>query len=204
MIPKQEKGEKQKRPQNNEKTGALVALLAVGVIAGMFSCTSCDKNNIDPNGLKPGDSVTVEDGGITNVDNNGNTDYSESDEEALICLIASEATYATSEEMAAIASVVLNRAKHNGCYEFPNSVKEVIYQQGQFESVYLGTIMPIDLVMEDKELYNKVLAGVKEAKNNDTTNGALFFMKVEEGVIPFPNGHMIGEYSFTSEWPPEW
>ncbi len=207
-VPKQTKDEKTiglsvgRTPVGTSVVGAI---LTVAMIVGMISCTSCQKNDVDPNILKTGDVGIAEQSDVNVVENN-NKDYSvsKSDEELLISFVASEATDATSEEMAAIASVVLNRVKHSGRYTFPDTVYDVIYQPGQFYSAGEGKIMPIDLVKTDEELYSRAVTAVQDAKRYDSTNGSMFFLKVSEAKYLFPNGNVIGEYMFSSEYPEGW
>lgn len=69
------------------------------------------------------------------------------------------------EGQVAVAAVLLNRVKHP---EFPNTIREAIFQPRQFEPVANGTIYQTP----NNQAYEAVL----EARaGNDPTNGALFF-----------------------------
>ena len=69
------------------------------------------------------------------------------------------------EGKVAVASVILNRVLSPG---FPNSVKEVIFQENAFSCVVNGEIN----VLPTEECYNAVYDAIE---GNDPTNEALFF-----------------------------
>lgn len=186
-------------------TGALAATIVIGAV----SCTSCQKNNINPDNLQS-ESTDLESTEVNfneeiEINSPVNVDVAESETELLMCLIASEAPYASDEVMTAIAAVVLNRVKEVEKYQFPNTVTDVVFQTDQFDCVHKGELMPINSLEADTDLYSKTFNAVRAAQNGyDPTNGALFFFEVKEGTVPFPNGQMIENYSFAPDWPEEW
>lgn len=207
MTPKMTNEGENKRNEKGKITpiitvGALVATMVIGVVG----CTSCQKNNINPDNLQS-ESTDLE---STEDDFNekspvSGVDVAESETELLMCLIASEAPYASDEVMTAIAAVVLNRVEETQKYDFPNSVREVVFQINQFESVHNRTLRTIDSLESDTELYRKTYNAVKKAQEGyDPTGGALFCFEVKEGNVPFPNGQMIDNFSFARDWPVEW
>jgi len=70
------------------------------------------------------------------------------------------------EGMLAVAAVVLNRVASE---EFPNSIRDVIYQTNQFEAVLRGTIDEMEASAEALRAVREALAGA------DPTGGALYF-----------------------------
>ena len=71
--------------------------------------------------------------------NNGLKKYTQSDLDLLARVVNAEAgsSWITDEHQRAVASVVLNRVKDN---RFPNTIKEVVYQRGQYSCVWNGAI----------------------------------------------------------------
>lgn len=201
MTPVQtnENGNKNKRNEKGKSSvitsiitvGALVATMVIGAVG----CTSCKKNNINPDELQS-ESTDLELGedNFNEVEVPVNVNVAESETELLMCLIASEAPYASDEVMTAIAAVVLNRVEETQKYEFPNSVTEVVYQMDQFESVHNGTLMTVSSLKADNELYRKTYNAVKQAQEGyDPTGGSLFFFEVKEKNLPFPDGKLLAE-----------
>ncbi|HYK73424.1 MAG TPA: cell wall hydrolase [Pseudoneobacillus sp.] len=94
---------------------------------------------------------------------------SNKDRELLARLVHAEAKGESFAGKVAVASVVLNRVDHK---HFPNSVKEVIYQEGQFQPVDNGAIHESAEAL-DKKAVTTALA------LKDQGDGALFFYNPE-------------------------
>lgn len=202
MTPKMTNEDENKRNEKGNKSTVITSLITVGalvatMVIGAVGCTSCQKNNINPDNLHEStDLESTEDNFNEEMEVNSpvSGDVAESETELLMCLIASEAPYASDEVMTAIAAVVLNRVEETQKYEFPNSVKEVVYQIDQFESVHNGTLMTVSSLEADTELYRKTNNAVKQAQEGyDPTGGSLFFFEVKEKNLPFPDGKLLAE-----------
>lgn len=90
---------------------------------------------------------------------------SQSEQATLAKLVEAEARDESYTGKVAVAEVVLNRVKHN---TFPDTINEVIYQQGQFSPVSNGAINTT--ASQDSK------KAVAEAMNgSNLTDGALFF-----------------------------
>lgn len=86
--------------------------------------------------------------------------------ELMARLVQAEAGIEDFEGKVAVAAVVLNRL---AAQEFPDSIREIIYQTNQFESVLNGTI---DTVRATEEAFKAVHAALQ---GFDPTGGATFF-----------------------------
>lgn len=95
-----------------------------------------------------------------------NTPLSGSEIDLLARLVRAEAQTETFEGKVAVACVVLNRVEHP---QFPDSVKDVIYQDGQFQPVQNGAINK----PADEESIRAVNAALTEQR--ELASGALFF-----------------------------
>lgn len=117
--------------------------------------------------------------------------YSQSEIDLLASLVRAEAGGEPMNGKIAVAAVVLNRVESNN---FPDSIREVIYQQGQFSPVMNGSIN----VRGDSGSYAAVYAALK---GQDPTNGALYFYN--PGVVydywnnSRPATAIIGNHRFT-------
>lgn len=87
------------------------------------------------------------------------------DLELLARIIHAEARGETFEGQVAVGAVVLNRVKHP---RFPQTIREVIYQPGQFTAV---TDRQIELPPDSKAY----LAAEAALEGQDPTNGALYY-----------------------------
>ncbi len=93
--------------------------------------------------------------------------YSTEEIDLLAKLAYAEARGEGIEGMLAVANVVLNRVKDE---RFPDSIKNVIFQKGQFESVHNGSINN----QPNEEAYE----AVRKALNGENTVGdAVFFWR---------------------------
>ncbi|MGX6445071.1 cell wall hydrolase [Neobacillus sp. K501] len=95
-----------------------------------------------------------------------NNPLSESERDLLARLVRAEAQTETFEGKVAVACVVLNRVEHP---QFPDSVKDVIYQDGQFQPVQNGAINK----PADEESIRAVNAALTDQR--ELAPGALFF-----------------------------
>jgi N-acetylmuramoyl-L-alanine amidase len=87
------------------------------------------------------------------------------DESLLARLVHAEARGEPLEGKIAVAAVVLNRLRST---EFPNSIREIIYDPGQFTPVE-GNDLPAKADETSREAVTRALQG------EDPTGGALFF-----------------------------
>ena len=199
MTPVQTNENKNKNKRNEKgKSSVIASIITVGalvatMVIGVVGCTSCQKNNINPDELQS-ESTDLEIGEDNFNEVEVPVNVAESETELLMCLLASEVPYASDEVMTAIAAVVLNRVKETQKYEFPNTVTDVVFQTDQFESVYKGTLMTVNSLEADTELYSKTYNAVKKAQEGyDPTGGSLFFFEVKEKNLPFPDGKLLAE-----------
>lgn len=89
------------------------------------------------------------------------------EEYQLLCqIVMAEAGGEGKEGMELVAGVIVNRTQ---CPSFPDSITDVIKQEGQFESYWKGIYQNKTVTEECKEAVNRVLSGVNE------TQGALYF-----------------------------
>lgn len=140
-----------------------------------------DKHNVDlntlismnpqienPNLIYIGDNVRTSGYNQVNHTHNVNTEVSVDidgyDEMLLARLVEAEAKAEPFAGKVAVARVVINRVNSE---QFPNSIEEVIYQQGQFVPASTGAI--------NRPASEESKRAVLEAMKGDNTGGALFF-----------------------------
>ncbi len=121
----------------------------------------------------------------------------ESDFDLLIRLVTAEAGNEPFEGQVAVAAVVLNRVVS---YSFPNTIRDVIYQNGQFSSLpKLPALTPTEMSRQ---------AVVEALNGKDPSNGALYFYNPrtcsKEGLAFFNSGKLrvtarIGNHTFLME-----
>ncbi|AZR72627.1 cell wall hydrolase [Anoxybacter fermentans] len=99
------------------------------------------------------------------IDIKTSTDYTKEDLEWLARVIYAEARGEPYEGQVAVGAVVLNRVKS---HQFPNTIREVIFQPGQFSSVANGQIY----LTPNATAYK---AARDALKGKDPTFGALYF-----------------------------
>ncbi|MDQ1145676.1 N-acetylmuramoyl-L-alanine amidase [Bacillus sp. SORGH_AS 510] len=92
--------------------------------------------------------------------------YSKHEIDLLARLVRAEAEIEPYQGKVAVACVVLNRVESD---KFPNTIKDVIYQKGQFQPVSNGEINK----PADKDSINAVQEALKEKRN--VAAGSLFF-----------------------------
>lgn len=118
------------------------------------------------------------------------TDYSEEDIYWLARIISSEAKGEPFEGQVAVGAVVLNRVASP---RFPNTVRGVTFQRGQFEPVMNRTIY-----REPAE--SAVRAAHAAASGWDPSGGALYFFNPRKSPHPFmmrrPVATIIGAHRF--------
>jgi spore germination cell wall hydrolase CwlJ-like protein len=114
--------------------------------------------------------------------------YSATSEEEylLAAIIQCEADGQSSKGMIAVGAVVLNRVKSSS---FPNTIKKVIYQKGQFGPASSGKLA--------RRLASGVSSSAKKAakaalSGTDPTNGAKYFKMASSGH----SGTVIGPVVF--------
>lgn len=105
-------------------------------------------------------------------------DISYSEEELLAHLVWAEAKDEPYDGMVAVAQVVFNRVNSD---EFPNSIYNVIYQNGQFTPVSNGQI-EIDPPKEAYDAVNDAMKGTV------SVNGALFFYNPQTATSRWLDG----------------
>lgn len=89
------------------------------------------------------------------------------EEYQLLCqIVMAEAGGEGRKGVELVAGVIVNRTQ---CPSFPDSITEVIQQEGQFESYGKGTYQNKTVTEECKEAVNRVLSG------ENKTQGALYF-----------------------------
>lgn len=118
--------------------------------------------------------------------------FSSEERELLARLIHAEARGETLEGQIAVGAVVVNRVKSD---LFPDSIKEVIYQTGQFTPVEKGGL-PVIPQSSAVEAAERALAG------EDPTQGALYFYNPDIAASPKfwesrPVSKQIGNHNFT-------
>jgi N-acetylmuramoyl-L-alanine amidase len=129
----------------------------------------------------------------TNVNSNVNvnTNVSSSDIDLMARLVRAEAESEPYAGKVAVAYVILNRVDSSS---FPNSIREVIYQSGQFSPVSNGEI--------NKSADADSLRAVREAVNADRSKGAgsLFFYNPKTATSRWldsrPTTMIIGNHTF--------
>ena len=89
------------------------------------------------------------------------------DDQVLLKIVEAEAGICDDKGKILVANVVLNRVRSE---EFPDTVREVVYQPSQFSPVSNGTINSCQVTEETVESVGRALAG------EDYSQGALYFM----------------------------
>lgn len=105
----------------------------------------------------------------------------------LALMIHNEARGESLQGKMAVANVVFNRVKHR---EFPNTIRAVITQKGQFQwyrNAKLRSKKPIP--QSTMKLAQKLYKDFKQNKRRDNTSGSLFF--VSNKVHPAPRAYFI-------------
>jgi N-acetylmuramoyl-L-alanine amidase len=124
-------------------------------------------NNLSNSLIITGQELTIPEGRseVVTVQQTAIADHSQSEIDILASLVQAEAKGESFEGKVAVAAVVLNRA---GDSRFPDSIRGVIFQRGQFSPVANGSINK----RADSESYEAVH---KAIEGYDPTRGAVFF-----------------------------
>lgn len=109
------------------------------------------------------------------VSRGGETDILKEDIELLARIIHAEARGESIEGQIAVGAVVLNRVQHP---DYPKSIKEVVYQPGQFSAV---TDKQIELT-PDENAYKAAQAALE---GQDPSNGAIFYYNPKIATDPW-------------------
>ena len=89
------------------------------------------------------------------------------DYQTLLRIVEAEAGVCDSKGKILVANVVLNRVRSG---EFPNTIREVVYQPSQFSPVSNGSINTCQVTSQTIECVRRALEG------EDYSQGALYFM----------------------------
>ncbi|MCI8661742.1 MAG: cell wall hydrolase [Hungatella sp.] len=117
--------------------------------------------------------------------------YTKEDYEVLLKIVEAEAGVCDSRGKILVANVVLNRV---GSDEFPDTIRDVVYQPSQFSPVSNGSINTCKVTAQTVECVNRALAG------EDYSQGALYFMNrsaSRTGAVHWFDGRLT--YLFSHE-----
>ena len=136
----------------------------------------------------------------TGLKNRDPLDYSKEDLKLLACLVYAEAGNQSYEGKLAVANVVINRVKSS---KFPNTIKDVIYQPGQFTVVKNGSLAK-QLKKYDNYSSKSQLQAIKAAKaaleGENNIGNRLYFngykASVKKGYHKNKNCIKIGDQLF--------
>ncbi len=106
------------------------------------------------------------------------------DYQTLLRIVEAEAGVCDSKGKILVANVVLNRVRSG---EFPNTVREVVYQPSQFSPVSNGSINTCKVTSQTIECVRRALAG------EDYSQGALYFMNrgaARSGAVSWFDGRL--------------
>ena len=113
------------------------------------------------------------------------------DYQTLLRIVEAEAGVCDSKGKILVANVVLNRV---GSDEFPDTIRDVVYQPSQFSPVSNGSINTCKVTAQTLECVNRALAG------EDYSQGALYFMNrsaSRTGAVHWFDGRLT--YLFSHE-----
>lgn len=92
---------------------------------------------------------------------------SQEDYQILLRIVQAEAGICDDTGKVLVANVILNRVRNK---EFPNTIKDVVYQKSQFSPVANGSINTCKVTPQTVDCVNRALSG------EDYSQGALYFM----------------------------
>ncbi len=92
---------------------------------------------------------------------------SQEDYQILLRIVQAEAGICDDRGKVLVANVILNRVRNE---EFPDTIKDVVYQRSQFSPVANGTINTCKVTQQTIDCVNRALSG------EDYSQGALYFM----------------------------
>lgn len=112
------------------------------------------------------------------------------DYQTLLRIVEAEAGICDSKGKILVANVVMNRVRSS---EFPNTVREVVYQPSQFSPVSNGTINTCKVTSQTVECVKRALSG------EDYSQGALYFMNrgaSRSGAVRWFDGRLTYLFSY--------
>lgn len=119
--------------------------------------------------------------------------YSESEIQMLARIIVAEAEDQSYRGKVAVGGVVMNRVKSA---KFPNTIRGVIYQKGQFSPISNGRFYRVQVTQEDMEAAKAAIMG------EDPSQGSLFFydprIATDGWIFTRPVNTVIGDHNFAS------
>lgn len=119
------------------------------------------------------------------------TSYSDNSLYLLAQIVYSEANGEPFEGMIAVANVVMNRVESD---KFPNTIKDVIYQKGQFQPVSNGKINNVPS--------EKAIDAAKVAMEGNSNTNALFFynptIATDKWIRTLTVSKVIGRHVFAN------
>ena len=109
-------------------------------------------------------------------------------------LVAAELGSSPYMAQVCLAAMVLNRLEE---YDFPSTVREIVYDSGDFESVKAGLVAAHPDGNESSSRYRIALRAVKEALGGkDPTDGALYFSRVGSAEMYLAGSYECGGVIF--------
>lgn len=116
--------------------------------------------------------------------------FGSEDYQTLLRIVEAEAGICDSKGKILVANVVLNRVRSS---EFPNTVRDVVYQPSQFSPVSNGTINTCKVTSQTVECVKRALSG------EDYSQGALYFMNrgaSRSGAVRWFDGRLTYLFSY--------
>lgn len=119
--------------------------------------------------------------------------FSEEEIRLLARIIVAEAEDQSYRGKVAVGAVVMNRVKSS---KFPNTIRGVIYQKGQFSPISNGRFYRVKVTNEDIEAAKAAIMG------EDPSHGSLFFydprIATDGWIFTRPVNTVIGDHNFAS------
>lgn len=115
--------------------------------------------------------------------------YPQDEKEALYRIVEAEATGEYIEAKKNVASVIYNRTLHN---DFPDTIKDVIFQSQQFSPIADGRYFTVEITEETIQAVDEVLL-------NGTTTEALYFCNLNNVSGKMKRWFKKLDYLFTDE-----
>lgn len=145
------------------------------------------ENNLNSDLIMPGQKLDIP---SVKAESTSKFSATEQDKQLLASLVESEAMGESFEGKTAVAAVVLNRVESK---TFPDTIKGVIYDKGQFQPVMENNLKKPS--QESKKAVEKALSGY------DNTDGSLFFYNKSTAVSRWldtkPTAKVIGNHTFS-------
>lgn len=119
--------------------------------------------------------------------------YSEEEIRLLARIIVAEAEDQSYKGKVAVGAVVMNRVKSS---KFPNTIRGVIYQKGQFSPISNGRFYRVKVTQEDIQAAKDAIMG------EDPTRGSIYFYApkyaTDKWIKTRPVNTVIGDHVFAS------